>query len=113
MTTSTTRVFRTTAEKGVGFIDAPVSGGQAGAENGVLTVMCGGGKSHFKKLTVIDVSLKTLISDRDRVNLPMVNQVCIAGLVQGLEGVNFGLKAGLDMDKHRHDSKGAAGCGKW
>ena len=110
------RELHATARKaGVGFIDAPVSGGQAGAENGVLTVMCGGGKSHFKKVQpVIDCFAQqvTLIGGPGSGQLTkMVNQICIAGLVQGLsEGVNFGLKAGLDMDKVIDTiSKGAAG----
>ena len=110
------RELHATARKaGVGFIDAPVSGGQAGAENGVLTVMCGGRKSHFKKAqSVINCFAQqvTLIGGPGSGQLTkMVNQICIAGLVQGLsEGVNFGLKAGLDMDKVIDTiSKGAAG----
>ena len=110
------RELHATARKaGVGFIDAPVSGGQAGAENGVLTVMCGGRKSHFKKAQpVINCFAQrvTLIGGPGSGQLTkMVNQICIAGLVQGLsEGVNFGLKAGLDMDKVIDTiSKGAAG----
>lgn len=110
------RELHATARKaGVGFIDAPVSGGQAGAENGILTVMCGGGKSHFQKAQpVIDCFAQqvTLIGGPGSGQLTkMVNQICIAGLVQGLsEGVNFGLKAGLEMDKVIDTiSKGAAG----
>ena len=104
-----------TRRVGVGFIDAPVSGGQAGAENGVLTVMCGGNKTHFKKAkAVIDCYAQqvSLIGGPGSGQLTkMVNQICIAGLVQGLsEGINFGLKAGLDMDKVITTiSKGAAG----
>jgi 3-hydroxyisobutyrate dehydrogenase-like beta-hydroxyacid dehydrogenase len=100
---------------GVGFIDAPISGGQAGAENGALTVMCGGSKTHFNKVEpVIDCYARqvTLIGGPGSGQLTkMVNQICIAGLVQGLsEGVNFGLKAGLDMEKVIDTiSKGAAG----
>ena len=118
-TTASANVARelhaTAGKAGVGFIDAPVSGGQAGAENGALTVMCGGGKSHFKKAKpVIDCFAQhvTLIGGPGSGQLTkMVNQICIAGLVQGLsEGVNFGLKAGLDMDKVIDTiSKGAAG----
>ena len=102
-------------KSGIGFIDAPVSGGQAGAENGVLTVMCGGNKSHFNKAQpVMDYYARqvTLIGGPGSGQLTkMVNQICIAGLVQGLsEGVNFGLKAGLDMEKVIDTiSKGAAG----
>ena len=88
----------------VGFIDAPVSGGQAGAENGKLTVMCGGVAKDFKRVApVIDCYAQScvLLGKTGSGQLTkMVNQLCIAGLVQGLsEGVNFGLKAGLDMDK--------------
>lgn len=89
---------------GVGFIDAPVSGGQAGAENGVLTVMCGGAKGVFNKAQpVIDCYAQTVIllgPVGSGQLTKMVNQICIAGLVQGLsEGMNFGMKAGLDMEK--------------
>jgi 3-hydroxyisobutyrate dehydrogenase len=104
-----------TRKAGVGFIDAPVSGGQAGAENGALTVMCGGSKTHFNRAEpVIDCYARqvTLIGGPGSGQLTkMVNQICIAGLVQGLsEGVNFGMKAGLDMEKVIDTiSKGAAG----
>ncbi len=91
-------------EQGIDVIDAPVSGGQAGAENGVLTVMCGGDEAPFAKAQpVIDCYAKavTLMGPAGAGQLTkMVNQICIAGLVQGLaEGMNFGLKAGLDMEK--------------
>ena len=100
---------------GVSFIDAPVSGGQAGAENGVLTVMCGGDQAAFDRAApVIDAFARScqLMGERGSGQLTkMVNQICIAGLVQGLsEGVNFGRKAGLDMAKVLDViSKGAAG----
>jgi len=89
------------AEKGLGFLDAPVSGGQAGAENGKLTVMVGGDPALFGKVKpVIDAYARacTLLGPVGAGQLTkMVNQICIAGLVQGLsEGVNFALKAGLD-----------------
>jgi 3-hydroxyisobutyrate dehydrogenase len=89
---------------GVGFIDAPVSGGQAGAENGQLTVMCGGAAKDFKRAEpVIDCFARScvLLGKTGSGQLTkMVNQLCIAGLVQGLaEGINFGMKAGLDMEK--------------
>ncbi len=92
------------AKRGNGFLDAPVSGGQAGAENGVLTVMVGGDQASFDRAEpVIDSYAKScvLLGDAGAGQLAkMVNQLCIAGLVQGLsEGVNFGLKAGLDMNK--------------
>jgi len=91
-------------ERGIGVIDAPVSGGQAGAENGQLTVMCGGDSAVFEQVKpVIDSYAKacSLIGGIGAGQLTkMVNQICIAGLVQGLaEGMHFGMKAGLDMDK--------------
>ncbi len=108
-------IYKAAKEQGIGSIDAPVSGGQAGAENGVLTVMCGGDKAAFDKVkSVIDCYARacTLLGDAGAGQLTkMVNQLCIAGLVQGLaEGLNFGMKAGLDM-KTVIDviSKGAAG----
>ena len=84
-------------------MDGPVSGGQAGAENGVLTVMCGGEQEAFNRAKPLMESYGravTLIGQSGAGQLAkMVNQICIAGLVQGLsEGVNFGMKAGLDMD---------------
>lgn len=104
------------AEKlGLGFIDAPVSGGQAGAENGVLTVMCGGEQAVFDKVEPVIMSFAracTLIGPTGSGQLTkMVNQICIAGLVQALaEAMNFGQRAGLDMDKVLDTiSKGAAG----
>jgi 3-hydroxyisobutyrate dehydrogenase len=89
---------------GVGFVDAPVSGGQAGAENGALTVMCGGTAKDFKAaFPIIDTYARAavLLGKTGSGQLTkMVNQLCIAGIVQGLsEGVNFGMKAGLDMEK--------------
>jgi 3-hydroxyisobutyrate dehydrogenase len=101
-------------ERGLGVIDAPVSGGQSGAENGVLTVMCGGEEADFARARpVIDCYARavTLIGPSGAGQLTkMVNQICVAGVVQGLaEAFNFGLKAGLDMDKVVATiSKGAA-----
>lgn len=102
------------AEKGIGFIDGPVSGGQAGAENGVLTVMCGGGDGDFARAEpVIQAYARavTLLGPVGAGQLcKMVNQICIAGLLQGLsEGLDFGMRAGLDV-KQVLDviSKGAA-----
>ncbi len=88
---------------GLGFIDAPVSGGQAGAEGGILTVMCGGDEADFTRAEPVIGSFGRIVN---RIGGPgagqqakMVNQICIAGLVQGLsEAINFGIKAGLDMD---------------
>ncbi|MBT07249.1 MAG: oxidoreductase [Rhodospirillaceae bacterium] len=102
-------------EKNVEFIDAPVSGGQAGAENGVLTVMCGGQVTTFERVQpVIDSYARavTLMGDVGAGQLTkMVNQICIAGLLQGLsEGMNFALKAGLNPETVVDViSKGAAG----
>ncbi len=86
---------------GVGFIDAPVSGGQAGAENGVLTVMCGGAQTDFDAAQpVMDCYAKavTLLGPVGAGQLTkMVNQICIAGVVQGLsEALHFAQNAGLD-----------------
>jgi 3-hydroxyisobutyrate dehydrogenase len=108
-------LYAAAKEKGISFIDAPVSGGQAGAENGALTVMCGGDQAAFDRAApVIDAFSKSckLMGESGSGQLTkMVNQICIAGLVQGLsEGVNFGVKAGLDMEKVLDViSKGAAG----
>ena len=99
---------------GFGFLDAPVSGGQAGAENGALTVMVGGDKIDFDKAKpVIDCYSKKvqLLGPSGSGQLAkMVNQICIAGLVQGLsEAINFGLNAGLKMENVIEViSKGAA-----
>jgi 3-hydroxyisobutyrate dehydrogenase len=97
-------IFALGRDQGIEVIDAPVSGGQAGAENGALTVMCGGEDAPFKRAKpVIDCYARacTLMGPSGAGQLTkMVNQICIAGLVQGLaEGLNFGIKAGLDMDR--------------
>ncbi len=89
---------------GLGFIDAPVSGGQGGAQNGMLTVMCGGDAATFdaiKSTTMAFSRAVTLLGTSGAGQLAkMVNQVCIAGLVQGLsEAIAFGQKAGLDMNQ--------------
>jgi len=102
-------------EKGIAFIDAPVSGGQAGAVNAQLGIMCGGEATAFAKAQpVLDVYAKScvLIGAPGAGQLTkMVNQIAIAGLLQGLsEALNFGKKAGLDMEKVvAVISKGAAG----
>ncbi|MCB1521316.1 MAG: NAD(P)-dependent oxidoreductase, partial [Hyphomicrobiaceae bacterium] len=99
---------------GFGFLDAPVSGGQAGAENGVLTVMVGGDNDVFEKARpVIDhyARMVNLIGPAGAGQLTkMVNQICIAGLVQGLaEGLHMAAKAGLDVPAVMDTiSKGAA-----
>ncbi|MEH6629677.1 MAG: NAD(P)-dependent oxidoreductase [Halopseudomonas aestusnigri] len=102
-------------EKGLHFIDAPVSGGQAGAENGVLTVMCGGEQAAFDRIQPIADCFSRAVTLMGPVGsgqlTKMVNQIAIAGVVQGLsEAMNFGQKAGLDMEKVIDViSKGAAG----
>ena len=88
--------------KGIKFIDAPVSGGQAGAVNGMLTVMCGGDANDFAQVRDVIVAMAravTLVGPIGAGQLAkMVNQICIAGVVQGLsEGIAFGQAAGLDM----------------
>lgn len=103
-----------TASRGVGFLDAPLSGGQAGAENGQLTIMVGGDEPVFERARpVMDSYAKaiTLIGPAGSGQLAkMVNQVCIAGIVQGLsEGLHFALRADLDVEKVIEAiSKGAA-----
>ncbi|HEY2629709.1 MAG TPA: NAD(P)-dependent oxidoreductase, partial [Usitatibacter sp.] len=95
------KVFTAAKEKGVDFIDAPVSGGQAGAENGKLTVMCGGEQAPFDRAKPVMDSYGravTLLGPAGSGQLTkMVNQICIAGLVQGLsEGIAFAEHAKLD-----------------
>ncbi len=108
-------LFNKASTLGVGFLDAPVSGGQAGAENGALTVMIGGEQSVFEKAQpLIDsfAQAALLMGDSGSGQLTkMVNQICIAGLVQGLsEGLAFGVNAGLDgLKVFDVISKGAAG----
>ena len=107
-------IYSHAKKNGFGFLDAPVSGGQAGAENGALTVMVGGDQEDFDKANhIIDCyskKMKLLGKSGSGQLAKMVNQICIAGLVQGLsEGINFGMKAGLNMeDVIEVISKGAA-----
>ena len=105
-TTASAQVARelsaTASAQGLQFIDAPISGGQAGAQNGLLTVMCGGDASAFAQARPIVLAFAravTLLGDSGAGQLAkMVNQICIAGLVQGLaEAIAFGQRAGLDM----------------
>ncbi|TKB58486.1 NAD(P)-dependent oxidoreductase [Ferrimonas aestuarii] len=102
------------AELGVGFVDAPVSGGQAGAENGVLTVMAGGEVASFERVAPIMECYARCAERLGPVGsgqlCKMVNQICIAGVVQGLaEGMHFAQHAGLDGEKVLEViSKGAA-----
>ena len=101
-------------KSGFGSLDAPVSGGQAGAENGALTVMIGGDQKDFDKakdkIDCYSKKMKLLGKAGNGQLAKMVNQICIAGLVQGLsEAINFGIKAGLNMeDVIEVISKGAA-----
>lgn len=118
-TTASAEVARELAQQaqalGCSFLDAPVSGGQAGAENGMLTVMVGGEPDAFDRAKpVIDAYARMvgLMGPAGAGQLTkMINQICIAGLVQGLaEGIHFGKKAGLDIEKVIEViSKGAAG----
>jgi len=89
------------AERGIGFLDAPVSGGQVGAENGQLTVMVGGDEDVFERAVVVMNSYAKAVTRIGPVGsgqlAKMVNQICIAGIVQGLsEGLDFAMRAGLD-----------------
>ncbi|MGB3176768.1 MAG: NAD(P)-dependent oxidoreductase [Albidovulum sp.] len=103
------------ADAGLGYIDAPVSGGQAGAENGVLSVMCGGDEDIFAAANPIIDAYARICRRLGPVGAgqlaKMVNQICIAGLVQGLsEGLHFAEKAGLDIEELVEViSQGAAG----
>ena len=95
-------LYETAGHRGLHFVDAPVSGGQAGAVNGMLTVMCGGDQEPFDRVRPAGMAFArafTLVGASGSGQLAkMVNQICIAGLVQGLaEAVNFGQLAGLDM----------------
>lgn len=108
-------LYAAAKEKGADFIDAPVSGGQAGAENGVLTVMCGGDEAVFEKARPVIDAYARMVGLMGSVGAgqltKMINQICIAGIVQGLaEGIHFGKQAGLDIEKVVEViSKGAAG----
>ncbi|KJZ14099.1 MULTISPECIES: NAD(P)-dependent oxidoreductase [unclassified Halomonas] len=99
----------------VGFIDAPVSGGQQGAENGALTIMCGGQEEHFSRARPVLEHYGRAVTLMGGVGAgqltKMVNQICIAGLVQGLaEGLHFAEQAGLDQERVVEViSQGAAG----
>ncbi len=97
-------LYATAKGKGLAFVDAPVSGGQAGAQNGLLTVMCGGDVAAFEAVRPVAMAFSrafTLLGESGAGQLAkMVNQICIAGLVQGLsEAIAFGQRAGLDMNQ--------------
>eukprot|EP00808_Paulinella_micropora_P001647 g43071.t1 len=102
-------------ERGLGFVDAPVSGGQSGAENGLLSIMCGGDEAVFKKAEVVmkayGKTIRLLGPAGSGQLAKMVNQICIAGVVQGLaEGLHFAQNANLDTQKLVEViSQGAAG----
>ena len=92
------------ASAGVGYVDAPISGGEAGAVNGQLTIMCGGAKADYERASAVMApyaKAMKLMGDVGAGQLTkMVNQICIAGILQGLsEAVNFAQKAGLDVDE--------------
>jgi 3-hydroxyisobutyrate dehydrogenase len=118
-TTASAQVARELAahadKAGFSFLDAPVSGGQAGAENGVLTVMAGGEQAAFDHARPVIESFARMVGLMGPAGAgqltKMINQIAIAGLVQGLaEGIHFGKKAGLDIEKVVDViSKGAAG----
>jgi 3-hydroxyisobutyrate dehydrogenase-like beta-hydroxyacid dehydrogenase len=97
-------LYATARAQGLHFVDAPVSGGQAGAQNGTLTVMCGGDQAAFEAAQPVAMAFSrafTYLGASGAGQLAkMVNQICIAGLVQGLaEAIAFGEKAGLDMSQ--------------
>ncbi|NHK27577.1 NAD(P)-dependent oxidoreductase [Parvularcula flava] len=101
------------AERGVGFVDAPVSGGQAGAEKGALSIMCGGSNADLTTVSpVMDNYAKRIVHIGPVGHGQLckaVNQICIAGLLQGLsEAVHFGSRAGIDMDRVREAVSGGA-----
>ena len=96
-------LYATAKAAGLHFVDAPVSGGQAGAQNGLLTVMCGGDQAAFDAVQATGMAFSRAFTRMGEAGAgqltKMVNQICIAGLVQGLaEAIAFGQKAGLDMN---------------
>jgi 3-hydroxyisobutyrate dehydrogenase len=117
-TTASAEVARELAaaaeRRSIGFVDAPVSGGQAGAENGILTVMCGGSENDYAKAEPVIAAYARMCRRLGEVGsgqlTKMVNQICIAGLVEALsEGIHFARKAGLDVPAVIETiSKGAA-----
>jgi 3-hydroxyisobutyrate dehydrogenase-like beta-hydroxyacid dehydrogenase len=98
------RLHEELSELGIGFVDAPVSGGQAGAENGALAIMCGGDGAHVElarpAMDAYGARIVHIGAAGSGQLCKSVNQICIAGILQGLsEGVHFGARAGLDIDK--------------
>jgi 3-hydroxyisobutyrate dehydrogenase len=120
-TTVSARITRELAAEadaaGLGFVDAPVSGGQAGAENGVLSIMCGGAQAHYDRaepvMQAYGRTVKRLGESGSGQIAKMMNQIAIAGLVQGLsEALRFGEKAGMDGKAVVEVIKGGA-AGSW
>ena len=110
-------VNQRTQKVGIGFVDAPISGGQSGAEQGTLSIMCGGIEEHFKQAAPVMESYgktMTLIGPSGSGQFTkMVNQILCAGAIQGAaEAIAFGLKAGLDMDNVLDAVKSGA-AGSW
>jgi 3-hydroxyisobutyrate dehydrogenase len=111
----TRELAATAAAGGIGYVDAPVSGGQAGAENGALSVMCGGSQPDYDRAEPVIAAYARICRRMGDVGsgqlAKMVNQICIAGLMQGLsEGLHFAEKAGLDIEAVVEViSQGAAG----
>jgi 3-hydroxyisobutyrate dehydrogenase len=108
---------KTCAERNIGFIDAPISGGQSGAEQGTLSIMCGGQSDHYEKVEPVMEAYgqtMTLIGPSGSGQFTkMVNQILCAGAIQGAaEAIAFGLKAGLDMDNVLNAVKSGA-AGSW
>ncbi|MDE9448937.1 NAD(P)-dependent oxidoreductase [Aliiroseovarius sp. Z3] len=113
----TRELYAAASDRGIAFVDAPVSGGQAGAENGVLSIMCGGDQAAFDAAEPImqayGRTVKRLGDSGAGQLTKMVNQICIAGLVQGLsEGLHFAEKAGLDIREVVDVIQGGA-AGSW
>ncbi|MCW8841990.1 MAG: NAD(P)-dependent oxidoreductase [Rhodobacteraceae bacterium] len=113
----TAELYAAGRDKGIAFVDAPISGGQAGAENGILSIMCGGDEAAYAAaepvMQAYGRTIKRLGESGAGQLTKMVNQICIAGLVQGLsEGLHFAEKAGLDIREVVDVIQGGA-AGSW
>ena len=113
----TAELYETGKAQGISFVDAPISGGQAGAENGILSIMCGGDAAAYEAaepvMQAYGRTIKRLGESGAGQLTKMVNQICIAGLVQGLsEGLHFAEKAGLDIREVVDVIQGGA-AGSW
>ena len=113
----TAELYETGKAQGISFVDAPISGGQAGAENGILSIMCGGDAAAYQAaepvMQAYGRTIKRLGESGAGQLTKMVNQICIAGLVQGLsEGLHFAEKAGLDIREVVDVIQGGA-AGSW